>query len=400
MTAAAAVADEATGLGRALLAWRSGEGLSRPVAARRLGVVHTTLRSWEVRGVCPQPVHLRALAAVLCRDIEGVRVLAGPDRVRTVLTSGGEDASALCRARLAAGLTMTQLSIKLGVAPSTVSRWENGVRTPGPEVWPRLASALRLDPSARDAVLAAGHPHRSDGVRLRGLGQLRRDCGLTQRAFRTALGIGATTVITWEHGRVRVPSHRLDDVARVLDVQRTTLLELGAQAPRQRTGERPLADLRRAAGLTQRELALHLGVSSRTVAHWEAGTRPVPLAAARRLARLVRRPMARVLAAAGLQPPPVPSPHTWRPADLPLLLAVLRRRSGCSAAELGRRVGVSGWTVRSWEAGSTLPSFPVSQRLELVYGLPRDSLTRLRRGRAGVADARSVVHRSMQGAAR
>lgn len=388
-------------LSRALLAWRTREGLSRLAAARRLGVAHTTLRSWEVDGVCPQPVHLRTLAAALGRDTNAVRILAGPDRVRTVRTSGGDGAAPLCLARLTAGLTMTQLAFKLGVAPSTVSRWENGVRTPAPELRPLLATALRLEPAQLDDVLTGNPARRSDGVRLPGLGQLRRDRGLTQRMFRTALGIGSTAAISWEHGRVRVPVHRLDDVAGVLGVHRTTLLRLGAQAPRRgRTGERSLADLRRAAGLTQRELALHLGITVRTVAHWEAGTRPVPRAAVRPLSGLLRRPLPRILAAAGLQPVRVPRPHTWRPADLPRVLAVLRRSAGWSAAALGRRLHVSGWTVRSWEAGTTLPSVSACQRLELVHGLPRDSLTWLRRDHpVSVAHDRSRSG-SMAGTAR
>lgn len=393
-------AEGRTALSGVLLSWRADEGLSRLAAARRLGVAHTTLRSWEVLGVCPQPVQLGQLAVVLGRDVEQLRALAGPDPVRTVRTSGGEGASALCRARLAAGLTTTQLARKLGVAPSSVSRWENGVRTPAPEIWPRLAMALRLDPSLRDAVLAANPPRRSDGACLPGLGQLRRERGLTQRAFCSALGIGPTAAIGWEHGRVRVPVHRLDDVAGALGVDRATLLALGSRAPRERPGERPLSDLRRAAGLTQRELALHLGVSLRTVAHWEAGTRPVPVAAGRPLARILRRPLARILVAAGLRPERVPSPHTWRPGDLPRIVAALRRSSGWSAATLGRRIGVSGWTVRSWEAGSTLPSSSACQRLELVYGLPRGSVTHLHREAAvpGVND-RSTA-RSTQGTAR
>ena len=36
---------------------------------------------------------------------------------------------------------------------------------------------------------------------------------------------------------------------------------------------------RRAAGLTQVELAQRLGVTARAVQHWEAGTRAMPLAA-------------------------------------------------------------------------------------------------------------------------
>jgi transcriptional regulator with XRE-family HTH domain len=372
-----AEADEGSTLSGALLAWRQREGLSRLAAAQRLGVAHTTLRSWELLGVRPQPVHLHQLAATLEQDVDALRLLTGPDRVRTVRTSGGHDASPLCRARLAAGLTMTQVAIKLGVAPSTVSRWENCVRTPAPELWPRLAAVLALDPGHWGAVLQTNPTRRSDGVRLPGLGQLRRDRGLTQRAFRTALGICMTTAIDWEHGRVRVPRHRLDDVARELGVDPSMLLRLAAPVPRARRGERALADLRQAAGLTQREMALHLGVSLRTVAHWEAGTRPVPLAAARPLALVLRRPLPLVAAAARLRLLPVPSPHTWRPADLADVVAQLRRSSGWSAAALGRRIGVSGWMVRSWESGSTLPSLSACQRLELVHGLPRNALTKL-----------------------
>jgi transcriptional regulator with XRE-family HTH domain len=382
--------DDSPGLGAALRAWRADEGLSRLVAARRLGVAHTTLRSWEVRKVCPQPLQLRTVAVVLGKHLDEIRALVGPDRIRTVRTSGGRDASLLCRARLAAGLTMTQVALRVGVAPSTISRWENGVRSPGAGDWEKLASVLRLDPARRDDVLAANPARRSDGAHLPGLGQLRRDRGLTQREFRTELGIGATAVIDWEHGRIRVPVHRIDAVAGVLGLDRVTLLRVGAHVPRRRTGERPLADLRRAVGLTQRELALHLGVTVRTVAHWEAGTRPVSLATARPLARLLRQSLSRVLSAAGLQPARMPSPHTWRPADLPQVLAALRRSAGWSAAALGRRIGVSVWTVRSWEAGSPLPSPSACQRLELVHGLPRDSLTRLRRGAPiSVANGRS-----------
>jgi transcriptional regulator with XRE-family HTH domain len=133
-------------LAQALVAWRDEKGLSRPAAARRLGVAHTTLRSWEVGAVCPQPLQLRLLAQAFGTDTDAVRLLAGPDRIRTARTSGGHDAAPLCRARLAAGLTMTQLARKVGVNPATVSRWENGLRTPSPVARVRLQSALRLTP--------------------------------------------------------------------------------------------------------------------------------------------------------------------------------------------------------------------------------------------------------------
>jgi transcriptional regulator with XRE-family HTH domain len=83
--------------------------------------------------------------------------------------------------------------------------------------------------------------------------------------------------------------------------------------------------------MTQRELALYLGVCVRTVAYREAGTHPVPLGAARSLARLLRRPLPRIVKAAGLPVPRVPDPRTGRAEDLGTGVASLRRSAGWSA---------------------------------------------------------------------
>jgi transcriptional regulator with XRE-family HTH domain len=379
-----------TELARVLVAWREREGLSRLAAARQIGVAHTTLRSWEVRGVCPQPLQLRALVEVVGGDVDALRSLAGPDRVRTTRTSGGDGAAPLCRARLDAGLTMTQLARKLGVVPSTVSRWENGLRTPPPHLRPGLATALRTTPSQLAGMLAGSPPRRSDGVRLPGLGRLRRERGLTQAAFRASVGIGSTAAGAWERGRVRVPADRLATVARALGMDEATVVAIARRPPPEGPAERRLTVLRRASGVSQEELAHHVGTSVRTIKHWEAGTRPVPLAAVRPMAHCLRRPLRTVLAAAGLELPPVPHPHTWAAAGLPTVLTALRRSSGCSAAAVGRRIGVSGSTVRGWERGSSRPSASAARRLEMMHGLPPGGLVRLLAGAGtGVAARRA-----------
>jgi transcriptional regulator with XRE-family HTH domain len=359
------------------VAWRTDEGLSRLAAARRLGVAHTTLRSWEVGSVCPQPLQLRLLAEALGADPATVRALAGPDPIRTVRTSGGHDASPLCRARLAAGLTMTQLSRKVGVVPATISRWENGVRTPSPEAQALLARSLRVTPEECTVMLAGSRPRRSDGVLLPGLGQLRRELGLTQRALRTAIGLGPSAANAWEHGRVRVPTGRLAAVAGALGVDPQTLVAAASRPPRDRAADRPLTGLRRAAGLTQREMAHHLGASVRTVAHWEAGSRTLPLSVARRLAGLLKVPLPTLLRAAERERAVLTHPRTWTPGNLPQVLTTLRVNAGWSAAALARRIGTSGGVVRGWERGGRLPASSVCARLELVYRLPRGVLTRL-----------------------
>ena len=167
---------------------------------------------------------------------------------------------------------------------------------------------------------------------------------------------------------------------------------VGEQATRQRAGHRRLPELRRAAGMTQRELAQYLGVSVRTLAYWEAG-RPVPPAATRQLARLLRRPLPQINAAVGLTESSCGSPpHPVRPQSLGDAVAALRRSSGLSAAELGRRLGVSRWTMRRWESGSTRPSPEACRRLESVLGMPPGSLARLmRRGPAAAPDRRGAA---------
>jgi transcriptional regulator with XRE-family HTH domain len=373
---APAVVPGGTELGSALVRWRERAGLSRLAAARRLGVSHPTLRAWELSLVCPQPLQVRLLAQLLDMDVDQVRAQAGEDRVRTVRTSGGSGSSPLCRARLAAGLTTTQLARKVGVGPATVSRWENGGRVPALAMQAHLAAALRMSPEDVAAAFPAPRSRRVDGRHLPGIRQLRRDRGLTQRAFAAALGLGATTVGSWEQGRVRVPLHRVDDVAGVLGIDRSTLLETASGPPRG-ADVPPLTALRQAAGLTQRELVSYLRVAARTVIHWEAGTRPVPLSAVRPLARYLRRPMQDVLDAAGVERPSMPHPSTWRTADVPLVVQGLREASGLSAASLGRRLGVSGRVVRNWETGCTPLPLSRAQRLELVLGLPRGALSRL-----------------------
>jgi transcriptional regulator with XRE-family HTH domain len=277
---------------------------------------------------------------------------------------------------------MTQLARKVGVAPSTISRWENGHRALTDYEWARLAAGLRLDPVDREAVAGPARPRQVEAVVLPGLGQVRREAGLTQGALRRAIGIGQTAVSRWENGRAPVPADRLAAIAAVLGMDAGALRAAAATRP-ERTVRRPLADLRLRAGLTQRELAHHVGVTVRTLAHWEAGTRPVPYRVVRQLARCLRRPVSQVLAAAGLELLAVPRPDSWRPADLPEVLTTLRRSTGWSAAGLGRRLGVTGRTVRAWEKGTSLPTPAACVRLELIHELGGGALSSLLPSRRG-----------------
>jgi transcriptional regulator with XRE-family HTH domain len=373
-------------LSGALLDWRRRHGLSRLAAARPLGVAHTTVRQWETGDVRPQPLQLIRVAEVLGREVGELRSLTGPDRVRTCRTSGGPEASALCRARLAAGLTMTQLARKVGVTPSSVSRWENGVRHPGPHHVARLGRALGLDPRAVPGLLHPASGRRRTAVLLPGLGALRRSRGWSQRAFREAAGVGATTAGRWERGRTPVPQDRLPIIARLLGLGVADVVAIAAGPGAEPAPRSQLAALRWAVGLTQREVALHVGVSIRTVVAWESGGRRPPASSVRLLAGCLRVPASRVRAAVGVELPTIPHPATWRNDDLPDLLGRLRAAAGLSAAEVGRRLSVPRQRVRAWESGLTGLSPGVAQRLELLHDLPSGVLARIAGSPASRAD--------------
>ena len=129
------------------------------------------------------------------------------------------------------------------------------------------------------------------GLALR---ELRRRAGLTQRALAIALDVTPSVVHRWERRGATPSTPHLVRLAAVLGVTVDDLL--GRLAPGAAvtppTGGVPpdgrrhtLRELREAAGLSQWQLSVRLGVTEGAVSRWEAGTRlPQP----RHLAPLAR----------------------------------------------------------------------------------------------------------------
>ena len=141
----------------------------------------------------------------------------------------------------------------------------------------------------------------------------------------------------------------IEVLARVLDADQATLAaEPVATAVRD---PRPLRRLRRAARMSQREAAVHLGIAVGSLARYEAGQRRPPVPVARRMAGAYRRPVAEVLAACRIELLPLPPRARWLREDVPEGLRAARTAAGLSKVALGRAVGRSGQAVRGWETG-------------------------------------------------
>jgi len=368
-------------LPEALRRWRGHLDLTVRDASHRLGVAPTTVRGWEL-GVRPQPLFIPTLCRALGMAEDELRLVVGPDRVRTARTSGGRGASELCRARLGLGLSHTQVALKIGVTPATVSRWENGHRLPSPRLRSALAAPLRMTPAELDHLPEPAPGGRWDGHALPGLRALRAAAGLSQRACAEAMGVTGATVNRWENGAGRVPRRRAGALAAVLGVSLQVLLTDGGRPstapPRARS---PLSDLRRARGMTQREAAALLGISVGSLSRYETGHRDVPVVVARAAAQVYRQPLGRVLLAAGVGLPTFPA-RPWTRSALPAVLRAARLHRGLTTAGAARLIRVSPQTISRWEGGTSELPVAACPRFEVVYGLPPGSL-QPRRPRGG-----------------
>jgi len=283
----------------------------------------------------------------------------------------GNDPSPLTMARRAAGLSVTALARSVHVARTTVSMWERGRRGVARHYWPALGAALGLEPGEVAALFVGYPPARMDGVRLPSLGRVRRAAGLTQQELAELLGVAPTTLSMWESSGVPVPSTLAALISRILGVPPRWL---AAPPPAPPPDARPLRRLRRAAGMSQREAAAHLGITVGSLARYEAGERRTPMVVLRRMAGAYQRPVAELLQHGGCTILPLPRGPRWRPQDVPAAITALRLAAGLTKVDLGRLTERSGQAVGAWEAGRTRPSTATCRRLETIFGLPGGQL--------------------------
>jgi transcriptional regulator with XRE-family HTH domain len=190
-----------------------------------------------------------------------------------VATERRSETPTLSRLRALVGLTAADLARVLMVSRSTVSHWEAGTHRPAPAYRHRLAGALNVSQVVIEQAMQHLPASRSEGLRLPGLGRLRRSRGVSARDVATALGISASTLSTWERGAVPVPAHRLPRVAAVLGMTPAALVQCGSvttSAPEMATA---WAAGRRSQRMSQREAAAILGVSVSHLSRIENGHR-------------------------------------------------------------------------------------------------------------------------------
>lgn len=166
------VVDRAGGFARALGQLRQRAGLSLSELSRRAGIGKATLSRWEGGRAEPTIGALNALLDALHVEPERrealyalIRAPRGLREVRRVerelqpeLADAGLStmpAGRLIRAlRMRQGLRISQVATRIGIAESTLSRWETGERLADHHSILRLCDALQASEGERQAILS------------------------------------------------------------------------------------------------------------------------------------------------------------------------------------------------------------------------------------------------------
>jgi len=341
--------------------YRCALGLSARAAGVLTGASVWAWAKWE-SGTVPSPVYLRRLAELLELPLTEMRLLAGPDRVRRPASAGDERSHPLARARLRAELSAAQFARQLHISPSLVSKWEAGTKVPTWQTFPVIARVLGIDISEVSALFghkhAPGHP-----VPVPSLRTVRERRNLSQARLAVLVGVHPNTVRRWER-ESRVPGRRIPVLLAALRTELPALARPAVARTQRAPVVTPLRRLREQRQLSLRLLAARAHVSPLSLEAWERGTSRPDWAQARALARALKCPVADVFTATGLKRPSHLDASAWTAAQLPAILAELRRWNGWTQQDLALMAGVTAGTVRAWEQGRHRPRPAALKRLD------------------------------------
>ena len=270
---------------------------------------------------------------------------------------------------------MSSFATLVHVSVATASRWETGRRRPHTEDVDRIAAVLRCDRHDLLSWVREQPRLSTDAIRRpTNLRSLRQANGLSRRQLAEGLRVSTATVAHWECARRGLPVSRIPALADVLGVEPSAVVS-ALRAPASGADHaRLLVQLRRRAGLTQRQAATRVGVSDGTISAWERGVRQPTWPHARRLADAYRCELGQVARAVGLCPPANLNTTSLVAGNLPAVLRDIRAWRGTSLRQVAADANVNWQTLRRWEAGLTSPNRGTLPRIEAALGLAPGSL--------------------------
>ena len=227
-------------------------GMSRAELARHLGVASDAISQWEHGKRNPNASSLKRLSEWFAEN--------KPERIdkRKKYADLGQR---IKTRREEWKLTQGELANHLNVAVANIGNWERNAAIPSPSNLGRISKWLAEDvPERPDTQQAEDFAQR--------IREKRREWGMNLTELAKYLGVDRTTVREWENGFhlptcANVRRLRLwfvEDAPEKPD-RMSKYIELGAH----------IKEKRKALGITQAQLAKHLGVGKNRIHEWERG---------------------------------------------------------------------------------------------------------------------------------
>lgn len=174
-------------------------------------------------------------------------------------------------------LKQSDLSNKLGVTQASLSGWETGKYEIDNKTLIALSNFFGVSVDyllGNDTAFESSPPPSLFGERIK---ELRKSHRLTMKKLGELIGVAQNTVSNWENGKRQPDYGTLTFLAEYFNVSTDYLLGKDATTERPSTtpsifGER-LKNLRLEKGLSQREIAEHLGLTQQAYAYYETGDR-------------------------------------------------------------------------------------------------------------------------------
>lgn len=256
------------------------------------------------------------------------------------------------------GLSQEELAEKLNISQKSISKYELGDRKPQYKVLVRMAEyfgvtvdyLLRSTDTQDFGICDCGNT----------IKELRTEAGMTQEELGMLLNVQNAAVSKYESGKVPLTGETLLKLSKIFNVSTDYLL--GAEEGNTMIGGK-IAELRKEQGLNQKELAKKIGVSRSALSLYEIDRREPDLETVKKIASLfgVTTDYLLGLAKGG---------NTM----LGKRINELRRASGMTQEELGKKLGVIKQTVSSWENDSSEPNHAATIALAKLFGVTTDYL--------------------------
>lgn len=256
------------------------------------------------------------------------------------------------------GLSQEELAEKLNISQKSISKYELGDRKPQYKVLVRIAEyfgvtvdyLLRSTDTQDLGVCDCGNT----------IKELRTEAGMTQEELGMLLNVQNAAVSKYESGKVPLTGETLLKLSKIFNVSTDYLL--GAEEGNTMIGGK-IAELRKKLGLNQEELAKKIGVSRSALSLYEIDRREPDLETVKKIASLfgVTTDYLLGLAKGG---------NTM----LGKRINELRKSSGMTQEEFGKKLGVIKQTVSSWENDLSEPNHAATIAIAKLFGVTTDYL--------------------------